>query len=80
MTVRNEVHASILAPSSPGNAAPRPAFPVLSGPRARPRRGGPTLVALVWMLALTFFVFAVAVPASVMERRVQAERVARSGP
>jgi hypothetical protein len=32
------------------------------------------------MLALTFFVFAVAVPASVMERRVQAERVARSGP
>ena len=44
----------------------------------RSRHAGPTLVALVWMVALAFFVFAVAVPAAVMERRVQEERVARA--
>ncbi|MBS1111240.1 MAG: hypothetical protein H6Q88_3232, partial [Anaeromyxobacteraceae bacterium] len=46
----------------------------------RSRHAGPTLVALVWMVALAFFVFAVAVPAAVMERRVQEERVARAEP
>jgi hypothetical protein len=80
MTVRTEFHASILPTSRDRNAAPATAFTVLSGLRARPRRGGPTLVALVWMLALAFFVFAVAVPAAVMQRRVQDERVARAGP
>jgi len=80
MTVRTEVHASILGPPSPRNApAPAP-FPALAGARARSRHAGPTLVGLVWMLVLAFFVFAVAVPAAVMHRRVQDERVARAGP
>ncbi len=80
MTVRTEVHASILAPPGPRNALPPAPFPSLSGSRARPRHAGPTLVGLVWMLVLAFFVFAVAVPASVMHRRAQEERVARAGP
>lgn len=80
MTIRTEVHASILPASTDRNVSPATAFPVLSGLRARPRRGGPTLVAAVWMLTLAFFVLAVAVPASVMERKVQESRVARTGP
>lgn len=80
MTVRTEVHASILPASPARNAAPAAPLPLLSASRARPSRAGPTLVALVWMVALSFFVLAVAVPASVMERRAQEGRVARAGP
>lgn len=80
MTVRSEIHASILPACRDRNAPSPTAFPVLSGVRARPRRWGPTLVAAAWMLTLAFFVLAVAVPASVMERRVQESRVARSEP
>ena len=80
MTVRTEVHASILPVSPARNAALPGAFPALSASRARAPHAGPTLVAVVWMLALGFFVFAVAVPASVMERRAQDGQVARAGP
>lgn len=80
MTVRTEVHASILAPPGPRNALPPSPFPALAGARARSHHAGSTLVGLVWMLVLAFFVFAVAVPASVMHRRVQEERVARAEP
>ncbi len=65
MTVRTELPAPIFAPSRSRH---------VSG------HSGPALVAVVWMLALAFFVFAVAVPAAVMERRVQEERVARAEP
>ncbi|MEY2667976.1 MAG: hypothetical protein RJA59_614 [Pseudomonadota bacterium] len=79
MTVRTELHAPILAASPARNACPA-AFPALSGSRARAPHAGPTLIAVVWMLALAFFVFAVAVPAAVMERRAQDGQVARAGP
>ena len=80
MTVRTELHAPIL-PSSPArNAAPASEFRALSASGARAPHAGPTLIAVVWMLALSFFVFAVAVPASVMERKVQEGQVARAGP
>ena len=77
MTVRTESHASILPASPARNAAPPPA---LSPIRSRKDRAGPTLIAVVWMLALAFFVFAVAVPASVLERRMRDGQVARAGP
>ena len=80
MTVRTELQASILPVPPARNAAPREAFPALSASRARTPHAGPTLIAVVWMLALGFFVFAVAVPASVMERRAQVGQVARAGP
>lgn len=80
MTVRTEVHASILPVPPARNAAPRVEFAALSASRARAPHAGPTLIAVVWMLALAFFVFAVAVPASVMERRAREGQVARAGP
>jgi hypothetical protein len=80
MTVRTELHAPILPASPACNAAPASAFPALSASRARAPHAGPTLIAVVWMLALSFFVFAVAVPASVMERKAQDGQVARAGP
>lgn len=80
MTVRTEIHASILPLPPARNAAPATAFPALSASRARAPHAGPTLIAVVWMVALSFFVFAVAVPASVMERRARDGQVARAGP
>ncbi len=80
MTIRTDVHAPILPVPPARNAAPTGAFPALSASRARAPHAGPTLIAVVWMLALSFFVFAVAVPASVMERRARDGQVARAGP
>jgi hypothetical protein len=78
MTVRTEFHPSIPAAPGPRNASPM-AFPALAGSRARSRHAGPTVLVLVWVLALAFFVFAIAVPASVMQRRVEASQVALAG-
>lgn len=80
MTVRTELHAPILPASPARNAPPASAFRALSASRPRAPHAGPTLIAVVWMLALSFFVFAVAVPASVMERRARDGQVARAGP
>jgi hypothetical protein len=78
MTVRTEFHPSIPAAPEARNASPA-AFPALAGSRARSRPAGPTVHGLVWILALVFFVFAIAVPASVMQRHVEASQVALAG-
>lgn len=80
MTVRTEMQASISVPPSDRNAPPSATFPALTGSRARARHAGPTLLAIVWMVAFAFFVFAVAVPTSVMERKAREGRVAQVGP
>ncbi len=74
MTVRTETPTPIPSLHWQRNAPARRPFPRLAHARARGPHAGPTLVAAVWMLALAFFVLAVAAPAAVMERQAAAQR------
>jgi hypothetical protein len=82
MTVRTEFHPSIATVREARNPSRPEAFPALAGSRARARHAGPVLLAIVWMLALGFFVLAIAVPAAVMRRTAEASQVviAERGP
>ncbi len=77
MTVRTDDLVSLSSPFRSRNATPR-AFPALAGSRGPSGGAGISLVALVWMAALAFFVLGIAAPAAVMERRTEEVRVARA--
>ncbi|HET8723092.1 MAG TPA: hypothetical protein VFM53_02735 [Anaeromyxobacteraceae bacterium] len=76
MTVRTEIPTPIPSLHGERNAPAGNPFPRLARARARGPHAGPTLVAAVWMLALAFFVLAVAAPAAVMERTAAEARAA----
>jgi hypothetical protein len=76
MTVRTEFPASIPAPASRRN--PSVPLPFLRASRARRAHAGLPIAAAVWMMALAFFVLAVAAPAAVLERRTAGAPVVAS--
>ena len=76
MTVRTEFPASIPAPAPRRN--PSTPFPSLRASRARRPHAGLPIAAAVWMVALAFFVLAVAAPAAVLERRTAGSPVVAS--
>ena len=73
MPVRTDLPASIPSLPAARNADPRPeALPALARARGRSRSSGALLLALVWTLALAFFVLGVAAPAAILERHARA--------